>query len=58
MPVVQTCGVDIDDENQGRNEGVENGRDSKGAKGRKMNGMMCDAATIVGRLSSPARRRR
>jgi hypothetical protein len=50
--------VDIDDENQGRNEGVENGRDSKGAKGRKMNGMMCDAATIVGRLSSPARRRR
>jgi len=30
MPAVQTCGVDIDDENQGKswNEGIKNGRDS------------------------------
>jgi len=30
MPAVQTCGVDIDDENQGKswNEGVKNGTDS------------------------------
>ena len=81
MPAVQTCGVDIDDENQGKswNEGVKNGRDStiskfgrgrwnagggrKGEEDERRLGLMCDcmmrdAAIIVGRLSSPARRRR
>ena len=30
MPMIQTCGVDIDNENQGKswNEGIKNGRDS------------------------------
>ena len=34
MPAVQTCGVDIDDENQGKswNEGFKNCRDSTTSK--------------------------